>query len=209
MKQNKQASNELSRSQQRRREDILQAAIKVFDRDGFEGARMIDIAQEADVAKGTLYLYFETKIALLEGAVEFVILPTIQAIGNVTEAQQGTAEEMLRKQMQLTAQRMASPEMKTLLQLMIGVQHKHQDVSKFYYQNVLTPGVKLFQTTLKYGVERGEFRREVLDMDPVMVVGANVYLAVWNILFADLSTLDTEKLIDSQIDMLLQGVCIR
>ena len=34
----------MTRSQQRRREDIVQAALRVFDRDGFEGARIDDVA---------------------------------------------------------------------------------------------------------------------------------------------------------------------
>jgi len=56
----------MSRSQRRRRDDIVQAALTVFDRDGYEAAKMADIAREAEVAKGTLYLYFDTKAALLE-----------------------------------------------------------------------------------------------------------------------------------------------
>lgn len=45
---------------------ILEAAIDVFVRDGFEAASVADIAQEAGVAKGTIYLYFESKDHLVE-----------------------------------------------------------------------------------------------------------------------------------------------
>lgn len=40
---------------------IIGAAMAVFQRAGFHGARMIDIADEAGLAKGTLYLYFQNK----------------------------------------------------------------------------------------------------------------------------------------------------
>ena len=60
----------MTRSQQRRRDDIVQAALRVFDRDGFEGARIDDVAAEADVAKGTVYLYFKNKDAIAEAMVE-------------------------------------------------------------------------------------------------------------------------------------------
>lgn len=55
-----------------KRKAILNAARKVFIRDGFNNARMVDVAIEADVAAGTLYRYFESKEALsVELANEF------------------------------------------------------------------------------------------------------------------------------------------
>lgn len=43
---------------------ILDGARAVFLRDGFDGASMSDIAREAGVSKGTLYVYFPSKEAL-------------------------------------------------------------------------------------------------------------------------------------------------
>lgn len=43
---------------------ILGGARAVFLRDGFDGASMSDIAREAGVSKGTLYVYFPSKEAL-------------------------------------------------------------------------------------------------------------------------------------------------
>ncbi|MBU0673369.1 MAG: TetR family transcriptional regulator [Proteobacteria bacterium] len=44
---------------------IILAAIKVFARKGFFSARISDIAQEAEVADGTIYLYFNNKYDIL------------------------------------------------------------------------------------------------------------------------------------------------
>lgn len=46
-------------------ERILRAAIKVFARKGFFNARISEIAKEAGVADGTIYLYFHNKYDLL------------------------------------------------------------------------------------------------------------------------------------------------
>lgn len=48
-----------------KRMKILRAAIEVFSREGYFSARMTDVAKAADVADGTLYLYFEGKEHLL------------------------------------------------------------------------------------------------------------------------------------------------
>lgn len=47
-----------------KRSAILNAARAIFCRDGYEIAKMSDIASEAGVASGTLYLYFKSKEAL-------------------------------------------------------------------------------------------------------------------------------------------------
>ncbi len=49
------------REKEYRRRTIIDAAEKVFFSKGFEVATMQDIANEADLSKGTLYLYFKTK----------------------------------------------------------------------------------------------------------------------------------------------------
>jgi TetR/AcrR family transcriptional repressor of uid operon len=43
------------------RDRIVQSAIECFSEYGFDRSRMDDIAQTADLSKGTLYLYFKSK----------------------------------------------------------------------------------------------------------------------------------------------------
>ena len=57
-------SRELT-SREQKRNRILRAAIEVFASKGYFAARMTDVASEAKVADGTLYLYFEGKEHLL------------------------------------------------------------------------------------------------------------------------------------------------
>jgi TetR/AcrR family fatty acid metabolism transcriptional regulator len=52
-------------SREKKRQRILRAAIEVFAEKGFFAARMTDVAKAAEVADGTLYLYFEGKEHLL------------------------------------------------------------------------------------------------------------------------------------------------
>jgi AcrR family transcriptional regulator len=44
-----------------RRQQILQAALRCFSRDGFHATTTADIVRESGVSQGTLYLYFKTK----------------------------------------------------------------------------------------------------------------------------------------------------
>lgn len=53
-----------------RRSEILASAMAVFGNKGFSGTRMDDIARQADLAKGTLYLYFRSKQEIYNAAVQ-------------------------------------------------------------------------------------------------------------------------------------------
>ena len=53
-------------AQETKRKLILDAAIRVFARSGYHGARVGDIATEAGVAHGLLYHYFSSKEQVLE-----------------------------------------------------------------------------------------------------------------------------------------------
>jgi AcrR family transcriptional regulator len=52
------------------REAILDAAERVFLRDGIQFAKMVDVAEETGVSVGTLYNYFESKEAVFAALVE-------------------------------------------------------------------------------------------------------------------------------------------
>ena len=59
-----------------RREQILEAAYQLFHETGFSAATMDQIAERAELAKGTLYLYFKSKeevyYALLDRGLEII-----------------------------------------------------------------------------------------------------------------------------------------
>lgn len=48
-----------------KRERILDAAVRVFAKSGYQQARVADVAKAAGVADGTIYLYFDSKEDLL------------------------------------------------------------------------------------------------------------------------------------------------
>ena len=49
------------RERERRRQQIIVAAKRVFSKNGFSRTTMEDIAKEAELSPGTLYLYFKNK----------------------------------------------------------------------------------------------------------------------------------------------------
>lgn len=63
------ASAEPPRSSPEKYQRILDAAVAVFAERGFHSSRVSDIAARADVADGTIYLYFKNKEEILMAAI--------------------------------------------------------------------------------------------------------------------------------------------
>jgi TetR/AcrR family fatty acid metabolism transcriptional regulator len=83
------------RRQDDKRQRILQAAVKVFARKGYFGARVSDVAGKAGVADGTIYLYFRNKEDILVSLFDEVMAEHI-AEARQQLGQAGSAAEGLR-----------------------------------------------------------------------------------------------------------------
>ncbi len=78
-----------------RRTQILEAALKVFARKGFSGARTDDIAQEAGVSKGLLYWYFESKDAIIRALLGWLFEPDLKTLERLVAQHERPARERL------------------------------------------------------------------------------------------------------------------
>jgi AcrR family transcriptional regulator len=56
-----------------RRREILDAAIRSFGKKGFAATCVGDIAEAANIAKGTLYLYFDSKEEIYRAAIQLAV----------------------------------------------------------------------------------------------------------------------------------------
>src|SRR3954470_22257672 len=83
------------RRKQARPGEIVDAALEVFVEKGFAAARLDDIAKQAGVSKGALYLYFETKTDLFGAVVRETVAPNIEAVAAVLETFPGPVWQLL------------------------------------------------------------------------------------------------------------------
>ncbi|MGD8778730.1 MAG: TetR/AcrR family transcriptional regulator [Ignavibacteria bacterium] len=69
-----------------KKEIILNAAIKVFAKNGVRNTKIIDIANTAGVGKGTVYEYFSSKEEIFETAFEFSMAKYIDLLKQVAKS---------------------------------------------------------------------------------------------------------------------------
>jgi len=77
-----------------KRSRILDAAVRVFARQGFDGTRMADVASEAGVAYGLVYHYFGSKDAVLQAVFREAWGRLLAAVAIAEEAGTGAADQL-------------------------------------------------------------------------------------------------------------------
>ncbi len=95
------ANDESDKEATDKRQKILKGALRAFAEKGFYNTKVSEIANEADVADGTIYLYFENKddllISLFEDRMEWII----DRIQRDLEQVEGGVVEKLRRFVEL------------------------------------------------------------------------------------------------------------
>ena len=90
-----------------KREAILRSAIKVFAQKGYFNSKVADIAKEAGIADGTVYLYFKSKEEILHSVFDRAMEEFI-AEGKREIAEIETADKRLRRIAQLHLEKLGA-----------------------------------------------------------------------------------------------------
>ncbi len=75
-----------SMDKEAKRHQLLEAALVVFNRHGYDRATISSIALEAGVGKGTVYEYFESKGALFEAVFEYHTLQFVEHAASAVDS---------------------------------------------------------------------------------------------------------------------------
>lgn len=78
------------------REEIRDAVARVLAVSGSRNLTMDRVAQEAGVAKGTLYLYYKTKRDMLESTIEHTIAPLVEESDRLMDSDLAPCEKLAR-----------------------------------------------------------------------------------------------------------------
>jgi TetR/AcrR family transcriptional regulator, fatty acid metabolism regulator protein len=138
---------------------IIQAAINVFARKGFFNARISDIAKEAQVADGTIYLYFNNKFDILISLFEDEIGKLILQIKNLIDKEddpQRMLEIFALHHLQLLKNKR---ELAEVLQMELRQSNKF---IKEYRNTKFIEYIDIISTIIHKGQAMGLFRKEIM-----------------------------------------------
>lgn len=140
------------------RNEILQAALDEFTEVGIAKATMDKIAKRANLAKGTLYLHFANKEALLEGALEATIAHSALASMQTQRMPTESVKAYITRLALPPMERFHTSGRAALARLVLGEARSHPSLMAFYYQNIFTPWHQHFERLFELAKEEGELQ---------------------------------------------------
>ena len=200
------------REKQQRREEIIQAAEKVFFTIGLDTATMDDIAAEAELSKGTLYLYFKNKEMLhVEVARRAIIL--LNTYTSKAAEQVDYAIEKLGQMGLATIQfsRMHPDQMKAIQSLMTkepgGVELSTGEVQSIVYGD---SSVGMLIKVVEQGMQDKEIRSDI----PAPLIAHTLWMQMMSVIqFVNTETklieileLTPEKVFEIHFELVLNGI---
>ena len=138
-----------------RRGEIIDAARRVFARRGFEGGIIDEIAKEANIAKGTVYLYFRSKAEIYKAVFDHDMKVLKQSTMDRIDAA-GTLREKIEA---FILARLENAEARQDFFRIMDAEQGHLSITRSQYRNWLREPVLHLAGVIENAIRRREIRQ--------------------------------------------------
>jgi AcrR family transcriptional regulator len=186
-----------------RKLQIIEAAVSVFAREGFNKARMDDIADKAGLSKGALYWYFKSKDAIISAILDSLFDREISRIRKMVDVDL-PAREMLEVYINsVTEDIVAMKPIMPILYEFIAMGFRQKSIQKSM-QRYLRGFMEVAEPLIQRGIDKGDF----IDVDPTKAshtLGALIEgsIILWSY---DPENIDVKEVIESSFNLVLEGL---
>ena len=200
------------REKQQRREEIVLAAEKVFFSKGFDLSTMDDIAEEAELSKGTLYLYFKNKEDL-HMAVARKSIHLLRSITLKAAAGEGNALEKLGRMGRATIEfSRKDPDRMRAIMTLEEMEPETLSVTTSDVQDLIYKESTV--GTVIQVVEQGVNEKVIRSDIPVLLVAHTLWMTVLSVVrfvtmkpaLLEALELSQDQILESHFEMVLNGI---
>jgi AcrR family transcriptional regulator len=186
-----------------RKSQILDAAMDVFARKGFDAARMDDIVDESGLSKGALYWYFESKNEIITAILERFFSEEVRAVGRLA-GPQGTARERLTAYLE----RSIADTRRFLRWMPVAFEVYslafRNKVVRSFMRSFLEGYIDALMPTIQAGIDSGEFRP--VDVRQAAISIAAIFEGSLLLWVYDPQAVDWEAQVRAGASLLLAGL---
>lgn len=183
-----------------RRTAILDAALTVFAVKSFAAARMEDIAREAGIAKGTVYLYFSDKESLFKSLITEMAAPVLAHAETIMTHPEVSPRQVLEKTYDVIENSILATEKRHILRLVTSEMGNFPEIAEYYYTNIISPGLTLLKALLQKARDREELRSDLILDVPQALFAPVIMAVIWDRLFARFEPLNIRAAFDFYLD---------
>jgi len=163
---------------QERREAVLEAALAEFIAKGFAATRIEDVARQANVAKGTVYLHFKDKEDLFAAAVRAEMTPLAAGLASLLEDGERSPRATLEAVLQALLQRVTETRTGDVIRLILSETIRFPELTRFYRDEIVFPMMRRMSALLKRAQAAGELRNAETADFPQLVIAPLLLVAL-------------------------------
>lgn len=189
--------------------EIVDAALRLFVERGFASTRLDDIAECAGVSKGTLYLYFDSKEALLGEAVQRVIGPLLDDFAQRSRDPALSASALIEQFMRRWWATINCVPRRGIPKLMFSESGNFPELAAQFVNRFIAPmqdGV--IAAVIRKGIASGEFAPVDVEYAVRVLVHGLVFLPLWlhSLGRVDRRPFDPERYLACWLDLSLRAL---
>ncbi len=198
------------REKQLRRNAIIDAAEQLFFKQGFDNVSMDQIAREADLAKGTLYLYFKSREDLHYSIVNRVLEMIYKVLKDQYDPEKKGAENLLKLGKSYIDFSQNYPN--HIRAIMMVDSSKFEKLDKNQSLKILEPDSPLvfFTEIIKKGQLDGSIRSDIRDREMALILWSHLSsileLVTLRLPLVNAMGINEKELLEKQFELSLRGV---
>ena len=198
-----------ARRKEARPQELLDAALDLFVERGFAATRLDDVAKQAGVSKGTLYLYFANKEELFKAVVRESVVPVLGEAETMAQDFVGSSADLFRDIMLGWWERIGDTKLSGITKLIMAESGNFPELAAFYNEEVILRSNSMIARVLERGIASGEFRKIDITQSIRVIVAPVLMLMMWKHSFGSacsLQPLSPHAYLNSFVDLFLHGL---
>ena len=187
-----------------RRHQIMDAALTVFSHLGFERASMDDIAKEAGVSKGALYLYYKSKDAIIAKLLQLFFDQALKQVKLLAAGEGSVTEQLLAFTRVLTREMDRMAAMQPISLQFYAIAARHATIRQ-HLRAYFADYRALMEEVIQRGIAQGELRADISPAETAVTLTALLegLALLWLI---DPQATDWHVQVESSTHLLIQGL---
>lgn len=193
-----------------RPDEVLDAALAVFGEKGFAATKVEDIARRAGVSKGTVYLYFASKEALMEGIVLRAVAPVAASAVEQMAGYEGDPRLPISMLLNRLCGLLSDPKNLAVPKLFLREAMNFPAIAQMYRRDVMEKVIPVLTQLVAKGVAQGVFR----PVDPELTVRSIIGPVIAHLAMSEVfgirpaDGLALERLIENHLTILFEGLTL-
>ncbi len=192
-----------------RRNSILNAARELFYRKGYQTTTMEEIAEKAELSKGTLYLYFQSKDELYISTIEEGFYELEEKLLRATKGKRNVEQKIRAIYYAFIKHCLENPEYFRITQYFLSG-YAHDNISPQLQKRINDLSIKLLtygSKAIQEGVDSGLFKKDIDPFD-LSVIGWRLATGLLDLALVDGlgEGMETgQRLFEEAITLMIEG----